>query len=376
MLAVEPSHSSDERFMLRALELAHEARFWTSPNPHVGCVLVRDGEIIGEGFTQPAGGSHAEVQALAAAGDATGATAYVTLEPCSHHGRTGPCADALIAAGVTRVVAALQDPNPSVAGQGLARLRAAGIAVELGVAEQAARREIQGFLWRMTRGWGRVRLKSACSLDGRTAMASGESQWITGPEARQDVQRLRAESCVVLTGSGTVLADDCRLTVRPDGLALAGTALERATTRKPLRAVLDSHCRIPMSAAVFNDESETLVFHAPAAEPNPNLNTTAVPVNDQGLDLAAVMRHLGERGANEILVEAGPTLAAGLLQAGLVDEWVIYQAPSVLGASARPLTALSLERLADSVRLNYTDISLVGGDLRIIATMRSDAAEN
>ena len=201
----------DTRRMARALQLARKGRCWASPNPHVGCVMVREGVVIGEGFTQPAGGNHAEIEALASEGDVSGATAYVSLEPCSHTGKTGPCADALIGAGVSRVVAAMEDPNPEVAGQGLAKLRDAGISTDVGVLEGEARTEIAGFVARMTRGRGRVRAKLAMSLDGRTAMASGESQWITGPAARSDVQKLRAESCAIVTGSGTVLADDLSL---------------------------------------------------------------------------------------------------------------------------------------------------------------------
>lgn len=378
---------NDREFMARALDLGRQGRFWSSPNPSVGCVLVRDEQIIGRGFTQPAGGNHAEVEALQEAGDARGATAYVTLEPCSHFGRTPPCADALIRAGVGRVVVAIEDPNPHVAGQGVARLREAGIDVLVGVEADAAARDLRGFLLRMRRGWGRVRLKLACSLDGRTAMASGESQWITGPAARADVQRLRAESCVILTGAGTVLADDCALTVRPEALALDSTLDEhecaRALVRKPLRAVLDSQCRLDPSATVFNAAAPSLVFHAMDASPTwraetPNeagVETLAVPSGyradgESGLDLRAVLSQLGERGANEILIEAGPTVAAACLAQGLVDELVIYQAPKILGSSARALVNWSIERLADGVQLDYTEISRLGVDLRIIAVPR------
>ena len=218
----------DVRMMARALQLARLGRYSAMPNPHVGCVLVRDGGVIGEGFTRPAGGNHAEIEALAAAEDARGATAYVTLEPCSHQGRTGPCADALVAAGVSRVVVAMPDPNPLVAGQGLAKLRDAGITVDCGLLATEARQLIPGYIARMTRGRGRVRAKLAMSLDGRTAMASGESQWITGPAARRDVQRLRAGSCAIVTGVGTVLADDCALTVRTEQLGLPPATAGRA----------------------------------------------------------------------------------------------------------------------------------------------------
>ncbi|MCP4840589.1 MAG: bifunctional diaminohydroxyphosphoribosylaminopyrimidine deaminase/5-amino-6-(5-phosphoribosylamino)uracil reductase RibD, partial [Halieaceae bacterium] len=223
---------TDISYMARALQLARRGRYSCMPNPHVGCVLARDGEVIGEGHTRPAGGNHAEIEALQAAGNAQGATAYVTLEPCSHQGKTGPCADALVKAGVVRVVASMTDPNPEVAGQGLARLRAAGIAVECGVLEKEARALNPGFIARMSRGRGRVRAKLAMSLDGRTAMASGESQWITSAAARQDVQRLRAGSCAVLTGIGTVLSDDCALTVRPVELGLPPEQADLACLRQ------------------------------------------------------------------------------------------------------------------------------------------------
>jgi len=361
-------HGADERFMGRALELATLGRFWASPNPHVGCVLVRDGVEIGAGFTQPAGGNHAEIEALQSAGDVRGATAYVTLEPCAHQGRTGPCAQALIDAGITRVVAAIEDPNPEVAGRGLKMLAGAGLDVRVGVLAAAAEAEIQGFLLRMRRGWGRVRLKLACSLDGRTAMASGESQWITGPEARSDVQRLRAESSVVLTGSGTVLSDDCSLTVRAEQLDLGEEARHRAIHRAPLRVVLDSRGRVPASARVLQGAAPSLVLLGPDVPAQPGVASQVIPLAPGGgLDLTAALTHLGGLGANEILVEAGPTLAAGFLAAGWVDELVLYQAPVLLGASARPLTALQLDRLADGVGFSYVDVSGIGDDLRIVA---------
>ncbi|MDZ7782948.1 MAG: bifunctional diaminohydroxyphosphoribosylaminopyrimidine deaminase/5-amino-6-(5-phosphoribosylamino)uracil reductase RibD [Halioglobus sp.] len=255
----------DTRMMIRALELARRGRYAAMPNPHVGCVLARNGAVIGEGFTQAAGGNHAEIEALEHAGDARGATAYVTLEPCNHHGRTGPCVDALAAAGVERVVVALRDPNPAVAGGGVEALRAAGIAVECGLLEDEARRVIAGFIARMTRGYGRVRAKLAMSLDGRTAMASGESQWITGPAARRDVQRLRAMSCAVVTGVGTVLADDCALTVRPAEAGMAPEVAELAAVRQPLRVVLDAHLRTPVAARVVDGMAPTLLCHAEGA---------------------------------------------------------------------------------------------------------------
>ena len=358
--------ATDHALMARALRLADRARHWARPNPHVGCVIARRDAILGEGFTQPAGGNHAEIEALAAAGDVRGATAYVSLEPCSHTGRTGPCADALVAAGVGRVVAAMEDPNPEVSGQGLAKLRNAGIDVAVGVLEGEARAELAGFVARMTRGWGRVRAKLAMSLDGRTAMASGESRWITGPAARSDVQKLRAASCAILTGSGTVLADDCALTVRPGQLALEEPMLARATRRPPLRVVLDSELRVPSSARVMTGEAPTLVLHAEglsAQQPYPpNVTVDGVAAGSQGLSLEAVMSALAKRHCNEILVESGPRLAGALLEARLLDELVVYMAPALLGDRARPLLSLPLERMADKIPLQLTNARRGGDD--------------
>lgn len=360
----------DTRMMARALQLARRGQYSAMPNPHVGCVLVREGRVIGEGFTQPAGRNHAEIEALHAAGDAAGATAYVTLEPCSHHGKTGPCADALIQAGVTRVVAAMSDPNPLVAGQGLQKLRTAGLAVQCGLLESEARRVIPGFIARMTRGRGRVRAKLAMSLDGRTAMASGESQWITGAAARRDVQRLRAMSCAVVTGIGTVLADDCALTVRPGELGLAPDAARLASVRQPLRVVLDSGLRTPPGANVLQGDAPTLLCHNEAiAVPAALAATQRLPLcaGAQGLDLAGVMAALADRQCNEILVESGPRLAGALLQAGLLDELIVYMAPALLGDRARPLLELPIDSMADKVQLKWEDVRKVGADWRFTA---------
>ena len=361
--------SFDTRIMARALQLARRGQYCAMPNPHVGCVLVRDGHVLGEGFTQPAGGNHAEIEALRAAGDATGATAYVTLEPCSHQGKTGPCADTLIVAGVSRVVAAMADPNPMVAGQGLEKLRDAGIAVECGLLEAEARRVIPGFIARMSRGRGRVRAKLAMSLDGRTAMASGESQWITGPAARQDVQRLRAMSCAIVTGIGTVLADDCALTVRADELGLSDQDATLATSRAPLRVVMDSSLQTPATAKILDGGAATLLCHDEAIEAPHDIVATGVnrlplPRGENGLDLARLLDGLTARQCNEILVESGPRLAGALLQAGLLDELIVYMAPALLGDRARPLLELPLERMADKVRLQVEDVRKVGQDWR------------
>ena len=362
------STDTDTRMMARALQLARKGRFWAAPNPHVGCVLVRDGAVIGEGFTQPAGGNHAEIEALRAAGDASGATAYVSLEPCSHVGKTGPCADALIAAGVGRVVAALEDPNPAVSGQGMEKLRAAGIETATNVLESEARAELAGFIARMTRGRGRIRAKLAMSLDGRTAMASGESQWITGPAARADVQKLRAMSCAIVTGSGTALEDDCALTVRNESLHLEGEARDRALHRKPLRVLLDSQLRLGPSAKLLSSDAPTLVFHDEASTPadnyGANVEFQGLQREESGLPLPVVVAELSNRHCNEILVESGPRLAGALLQAGLLDELIIYMAPTFLGDRARPLLSLPLDDLADKIPLQIADARRVGDDWR------------
>ncbi len=363
----------DTRMMARALQLARRGQYSARPNPHVGCVLVRDGLVIGEGFTCPAGGNHAEIEALQAAGDAHGATAYVTLEPCSHLGRTGPCADALVKAGVARVVVAMPDPNPLVAGQGLEKLRAAGVAVECGVLESEARAAIPGYIARMTRGRGRVRAKMAMSLDGRTAMASGESQWITGPAARQDVQRLRAMSCAIITGVGTVLADDCALTVRADELGLLPDVAQLATVRPPLRVVLDSNLRTPPAAKVLSGSAPTLLCHGetvpvPASFEDNAIQYLALYHDETGLDLHALMTHLAAQQCNEILVESGPRLTGALLQAGLLDELIVYMAPALLGHLARPLLDLPLHHMADKVQFKWEDVRKVGADWRFTAS--------
>ena len=362
----------DTSMMARAVQLARCGQFSAMPNPHVGCVLVREGHIIGEGFTRPAGGNHAEIEALHAAGDASGATAYVTLEPCSHQGKTGPCADALIKAGVSRVVVALPDPNPEVAGKGLEKLRSAGITVGCGLLESEARRLIPGFIARMTRGRGRVRAKLAMSLDGRTAMASGASQWITGAAARRDVQLLRARSCAIVTGVGTVLADDCALTVRPAELNLPNGVEEQLGARQPMRVVLDSNLQTPAHAKVLDGTAPTLLCHSetvavPAAIATGVAQQLALPRGDHGLDLKALLEYLTAQQCNEILVESGPRLAGALLQAGFLDELIVYMAPALMGDRARPLLQLPLDHMADKVQLKLEDVRKIGNDWRFTA---------
>jgi diaminohydroxyphosphoribosylaminopyrimidine deaminase/5-amino-6-(5-phosphoribosylamino)uracil reductase len=358
----------DSQWMARALRLAEKGLYTTSPNPRVGCVLVKGNKVVGEGWHERAGEPHAEVQALRAAGKAAqGATAFVTLEPCSHFGRTPPCADALIAAGVARVVVAMQDPNPLVAGQGIAKLRASGIGVECGLMETAARELNAGFVSRMTRGIPLVRSKIAASLDGRTALANGTSKWITGDAARRDVQHWRARSCAVLTGIGTVLADDPQLNVR-----------DREIGRQPLRVVLDSELRISPKAKILQ-EGKTLVYTASAdAEKRQALVECGAEVrvmagSDSRVDLSAVLADLGKRGINEVLVEAGRTLNGALLKAGLVDELVLYLAPQLLGDAARGLADLGeLTQLQQHVALKWNDVRQVGVDLRIVAKISKE----
>ena len=359
--------AQDSLWMARALRLAERGLYGTSPNPRVGCVLVRGGDAVGEGWHQRAGEPHAEVHALRAAGDAAhGATAYVTLEPCSHHGRTPPCAEALIEAGVARVVVAARDPNPQVAGQGIEKLRVAGIAVECGLMEAEARELNIGFFARMARGTPWLRSKIAMSLDGRTALNNGKSQWITGDAARQDVQHWRALSCAVLTGINTVLADDARLNVR-----------DVETERQPLRVVLDSRLRIPLEARVLYDGGNTLIYTALQDEQKAallrDLGATVVELPDgKGqVDLPAILRDLAQRGCNEVLVEAGGTLNGALLHAGLVDEIVLYLAPQLLGDMARGMARLGeLTSLEQRIELEWKDVRHVGKDLRVVAPVK------
>lgn len=358
----------DSLWMAQALRLAELGLYTTSPNPRVGCVLVQGDKIVGEGWHVRAGEPHAEVHALRAAGVAArGATAYVTLEPCSHFGRTPPCADALIAAGVKRVVVAMQDPNPLVAGKGIARLRAAGIAVESCLMETAARELNAGFIARMTRGIPWVRSKIAASLDGRTALANGTSKWITGEAARSDVQHWRARSCAVLTGSGTVLADDPQLNVRANDAA-----------RQPLRVVLDSELRTPPQARILQNGKTLIYTVVTDVAKRQALEACGAEVAvltgaDGKVDLHGVMCDLAKRGMNEVLVEAGRTLNGALLKAGLVDELVLYLAPQFLGDAARGLADIGeLTQLRQRVALEWNDVRQVGPDLRIIAKITKE----
>ncbi|MDC7817030.1 bifunctional diaminohydroxyphosphoribosylaminopyrimidine deaminase/5-amino-6-(5-phosphoribosylamino)uracil reductase RibD [Pseudomonas sp. BLCC-B112] len=359
----------DAHYMARALELARKGRYSTHPNPRVGCVIVRDGQVVGEGWHVRAGEPHAEVHALRAAGElARGATAYVTLEPCSHHGRTPPCADALVNAGVARVVAAMQDPNPEVAGRGLQRLAQAGIDTHSGVLEAEARAINKGFLKRMEHGLPYVRVKLAMSLDGRTAMASGESQWITGPAARSAVQRLRAESSVVLTGADTVLADDARLTVRAAELDLDPEQTALAMSRPPLRVLIDGRLRVPLDAPFFKAGPVLVATCAAVEEQYANgPECLIVPGPDGQVDLHRLLLELAARGVNEVLVEAGPRLAGAFAQQGLVDEYQIFVACKFLGSSARPLLDWPLAQMSEAPLLKIIEMRAVGDDWRVTA---------
>ncbi len=367
--------AADQHFMQQAIDLAGQGLYTTGCNPRVGCVLVRDSEVIGRGYHLRPGEGHAEVNALRDAGEAVeGATAYVTLEPCSHTGKTPPCSEALVAAGVSRVVIAMQDPNPLVSGAGVATLQAAGIAVTTGVLEERARLLNPGFIKRMQTGLPYVRVKLAMSLDGRTAMASGESQWITGPAARSDVQRLRARSCAVLSGIDTVITDDAALTVRPSELGLDADTAALAAAQQPRRVVLDAALRLPVDARLLSQSGPVIVVTAQAADAERRqalqargADVVTVADRDGRLDLEAVLRLLAERECNEVLVEAGATLAGALLAAGLVDELVVYMAPTLLGSSARPLLALELDTMAEQRRLHIASIDPVGEDWRIVA---------
>lgn len=354
----------EHEYMARALRLAGKGLCNTDPNPTVGCVLVKAGRIVGEGWTAPAGGPHAERAALTAAGDrARGATAYVTLEPCDHQGRTGACTLALIEAGVARVVCATLDPNPLVSGSGVARLRQAGIDVETGLLEAPARELNRGYMSRMTRGRPWLRAKIAASLDGRTALQNGVSQWITGPEARADVHRWRGRSSAVLTGIGTVLADDPALTAR------VGDA--EPPIRQPLRVVVDTRLRTPPTAKLLSLPGPVAIFAGEAAAASESLAASARIERVAAAprcDLHEVVQRLAALEINDVWVEAGATLTGALLVEGLVDELLLYFAPRLLGDSARGMFTLpTFTALDDTLPLRFDDLRMVGRDLRVIA---------
>ena len=351
--------------MRHALKLAARGLYTTDPNPRVGCVIVRDDQLVGEGWHRRAGEPHAEVYALEQAGErARGATVYLTLEPCSHHGRTPPCAEALLRAQPARVIVAGMDPNPQVAGRGLGLLTEAGIEVHSGLEQEQAEALNPGFLKRMRSGRPWLRLKVAASMDGRTALANGQSQWISGEGARGDVQHWRARSSALVTGIGTLLADDPGLNQRLDGVQ-----------RQPVRVVLDSSLRTPPSARTLTLPGQVLLFasslHGAPALEAAGASVELIPPGSGGLDLGAVLDRMGQLEMNEVLVEAGPTLAGSFLAAGLVDEMIVYLAPCLLGDQGRGMFALGeLTALSDRVQLRILDVTRVGEDLRLIARPR------
>lgn len=360
-------------WMAKALQLARKGLYSTHPNPRVGCVIVKDDQILGQGFHVRSGEGHAEVNALADANhNVAGATAYVTLEPCSHHGKTPPCADALIKAGVARVVYGMQDPNPEVAGNGLKKLTQAGIEVVGPVLEAECAALNPGFIKRMREGLPFIRVKLAMSVDGRTAMESGESQWITGSEARQDVQRLRAQSDAIVTGIGSVLADNPSMTVRIDENDQATDAKQ---VRQPLRVVMDTALSILPEAKILYPTHQACVFVVEEEVESEHLDVLQEkgvtirfsPRGEDGrLDLLDAMEQLADAGINEVLVETGAELAGGFLQAGLVDEIVVYMAPKLLGSTARPMFQLPLEKMDEALDLELKSVRQVGQDLRLV----------
>jgi len=380
---------SDTEYMARAIQLAKQGLFTTDPNPRVGCVLVKQGKIIGEGWHQISGEPHAEVHALRLAGDeAKGCTAYVTLEPCAHFGKTPPCAEALVDAGVDRVVFASVDPNPLVAGKGAKLLEKAGIQVESGLLSEQATALNPGFFSRFKQNRPYIRIKLAMSVDGRTAMQSGESQWITGPKARADVQKLRARSSAIVTGAGTVKYDDPQMTVRPGSILLSTSpetaVLQRSLLKRkpqPDRYILSTSGQIPLSSQIFHQSGKNCLVVPDcidvSALSQPDLSGLdrsefeLLPLpsdkgGGNGVDLTAFIHELSRRGCNEILVEAGANLAGEFIQANLVDELWIYMAPILLGSEARPLLELPIHSMADKRQLALQDLRVIGGDIRFI----------
>jgi diaminohydroxyphosphoribosylaminopyrimidine deaminase/5-amino-6-(5-phosphoribosylamino)uracil reductase len=383
----EPSPSSsqaglnDQYYMAHALRLAERGLWSTDPNPRTGCVIVRDGEIVGEGWHQVAGEPHAEIHALQMAKEkAKGATGYVTLEPCCHYGRTPPCTEALINAGISRIVVATTDPNPIVYRKGIGQLSKAGITVDTGILSQEAEQLNQGFFMRMRHNRPYVRCKLAMSLDGRTAMASGESKWITSNDARLDVQCLRARSSAIMTGAGTVLSDNPQLTVREDELPCQLPFDKWATLKQPLRAIIDTHLSMPKDARMLSLPGQTVIFTASKNEAiksrleKVGAHVIYLPGKDREVDLPAVCQQLAEEyEVNELFLETGATLSGSMLRAGLIDELVIYMAPMIMGNKARGLFNLpDLESLNQHIPLSIVDIRAIGRDWRITCSVNSE----
>jgi diaminohydroxyphosphoribosylaminopyrimidine deaminase/5-amino-6-(5-phosphoribosylamino)uracil reductase len=371
--------ADDYRFMQRAITLAKQGHYTTSPNPRVGCVLVKHNDIIGEGFHQKAGEGHAEVNALKMAGEnAAGATAYVTLEPCSHYGRTPPCAESLIKAGVKRVIAAMVDPNPKVAGNGLKMLEQAGISTQHGLLTQAAENLNIGFIKQMTTGLPFVRCKLAASLDGKTAMKNGESKWITSPEARQDVQRLRAQSCAIISGADSILFDDAKMTVRWSELGELKNSYQKGLVRQPIRVIIDTKNRLIPSLTLFNEQSRIIIIRNtienihqwPHFVEQVCLPFAKKSEGDQQIDLRVVLEYLAKLNLNDVLIESGSRLAGAFIEQDLVDELILYQAPKLMGAESKSLvTMTSIEKLSQAKELNISDLRMIGKDIRIIAKL-------
>jgi len=364
--------SFDYQMMSRALQLARNGLYTTHPNPRVGCVICKNEAVVGEGWHEYAGGPHAEINALKAAGEnAKHATVYVTLEPCCHHGKTPPCSDALVAAGVKRVVVAMQDPHKKVAGEGITQLQQAGIEVTTGLLESEAKALNPGFIKRMETGRPFVRSKLAMSLDGRTAMASGESKWITSAASREDVQRMRARSSAIVTGVGTVLADDPAMTVRLEGV-----------NNQPLRVVLDTHLSMTDTASILKQPGKTIIMtcrdDAAARESLEKTGAEVVNIPSCGskVDMEVVLDKLGQMEVNEILLETGATLSGSMLNAGLIDEMVIYMAPVLMGNKARGLFNLpGLDNMSQKIPLNITDVCAMGEDWRFTVQVSKQRLE-
>ncbi|RRJ19749.1 bifunctional diaminohydroxyphosphoribosylaminopyrimidine deaminase/5-amino-6-(5-phosphoribosylamino)uracil reductase RibD [Rheinheimera mesophila] len=364
----------DHQYMARAIELASKGRFTTAPNPNVGSVIVRDGEIVGEGYHRQAGGPHAEVFALRQAGHlASGATCYVTLEPCSHYGRTGPCALALVNAGVKKVIVAMLDPNPLVAGRGIQILKDAGIEVQVGLLEQQARGLNPGFLSRMERQTPYIRLKLAASLDGRIALANGKSQWISSAESRSDVQLMRAQSHAILSTATTVLADNARLTVRAEDLAIS--TLDDGSVRQPIRVILDRCLKLTGQELLFSQNGPIVLVHDKqfsAGFEHPLVRFIALDADESGLNLNQLMSVLAKEQINDLWVEAGAVLAGALWQAGLVDELIVYQAPVLLGDKAKAMLQLpDYQELCQAQHFAWTSVETLGPDLKLTARLKS-----
>ena len=364
----------DHQFMQRAIYLAKRGHYTTSPNPRVGCVIVLNGEVVGEGFHEISGQGHAEVHALKQAGaKAKGATAYVTLEPCSHFGLTPPCAEALIKAQVGHVIAAMVDPNPQVSGRGLERLKSAGITTEFGLLEQDARDLNPGFIRLMTTKLPYVRCKLAASLDGKTAMASGESQWITSDHAREDVQRLRAQSCGVICGADSVIFDDAKMTVRWNALGELKNSYEEAKVRQPIRIVIDSKNRLTPDLAIFKTASKIILIRTSIENEQtwPHFVEQVViskAKDSEQISLKHLLIYLAQQGLNDILIESGAKLAGAFMSENLVDELILYQAPKLIGSEGKSLVDIpAILQLSEAKDLNITDISMVGKDIRITA---------